>query len=542
MPERIQAILNRIREWWEKFTTKQKAAIISGAAVVIIALIILIVIFARPKTRVLKTASDAAEAETIQTLLKDNDISYTQSTDGMTFSVKESDYGQASILLGSQQIATNGYTIKDALDGSFSTTEADTEKKYQLYLEKKFEANFTAMDNVKAAEVNLHIPKDDGTITSSANGTNEASASVKLTLSGSMSKSQARSLAQFMATNLGNSDLSKITIIDNDGNTLFSGAEDNSTAVQASDNLQVKANAENYVADKVKSTLASNNSGSSSTSIYDNLQVAVNLDIDFSQSNSVSYEYSAPDGRTEGMKDSETTEESQSTNGVAGTPGTDSNDDTEYAIEDGNQSSSSSSKSTVDYLPNEVITTKTGAQGVVSYDNSSISIIATDYVTYDEDTLKAKGKLKNQTFDEFRAKNSDEKQIDVDDSIVTAVSRATGIPTANISVIAKQVPLFQYSKNGRSLTDYLQIIIALLVFALLGIIVFRSLKKDQEEEVEEEVSVEDLMAQKQEEEEPLEDIGFNEKSEARLLIEKFVDEEPEAVANLLRNWLNDDWS
>lgn len=542
MPERIQAILNRIREWWEKFTAKQKAAIISGAAVVIIALIILIVIFARPKTRVLKTASDAAEAETIQTLLKDNDISYTQSTDGMTFSVKESDYGQASILLGSQQIATNGYTIKDALDGSFSTTEADTEKKYQLYLEKKFEANFTAMDNVKAAEVNLHIPKDDGTITSSANGTNEASASVKLTLSGSMSKSQARSLAQFMATNLGNSDLSKITIIDNDGNTLFSGAEDNSTAVQASDNLQVKANAENYVADKVKSTLASNNSGSSSTSIYDNLQVAVNLDIDFSQSNSVSYEYSAPDGRTEGMKDSETTEESQSTNGVAGTPGTDSNDDTEYAIEDGNQSSSSSSKSTVDYLPNEVITTKTGAQGVVSYDNSSISIIATDYVTYDEDTLKANGKLKNQTFDEFRAKNSDEKQIDVDDSIVTAVSRATGIPTANISVIAKQVPLFQYSKNGRGLTDYLQIIIALLVFALLGIIVFRSLKKDQEEEVEEEVSVEDLMAQKQEEEEPLEDIGFNEKSEARLLIEKFVDEEPEAVANLLRNWLNDDWS
>jgi flagellar M-ring protein FliF len=542
MPERIQAILNRIREWWEKFTAKQKAAIISGAAVVIIALIILIVIFARPKTRVLKTASDAAEAETIQTLLKDNDISYTQSTDGMTFSVKESDYGQASILLGSQQIATNGYTIKDALDGSFSTTEADTEKKYQLYLDKKFEANFTAMDNVKAAEVNLHIPKDDGTITSSANGTNEASASVKLTLSGSMSKSQARSLAQFMATNLGNSDLSKITIIDNDGNTLFSGAEDNSTAVQASDNLQVKANAENYVADKVKSTLASNNSGSSSTSIYDNLQVAVNLDIDFSQSNSVSYEYSAPDGRTEGMKDSETTEESQSTNGVAGTPGTDSNDDTEYAIEDGNQSSSSSSKSTVDYLPNEVITTKTGAQGVVSYDNSSISIIATDYVTYDEDTLKANGKLKNQTFDEFRAKNSDEKQIDVDDSIVTAVSRATGIPTANISVIAKQVPLFQYSKNGRGLTDYLQIIIALLVFALLGIIVFRSLKKDQEEEVEEEVSVEDLMAQKQEEEEPLEDIGFNEKSEARLLIEKFVDEEPEAVANLLRNWLNDDWS
>lgn len=39
----------------------------------------------------------------------------------------------------------------------------------------------------------------------------------------------------------------------------------------------------------------------------------------------------------------------------------------------------------------------------------------------------------------------------------------------------------------------------------------------------------------------LEDIGLNEKSETRILIEKFVDENPEAVAALLRNWLNDDW-
>ena len=39
----------------------------------------------------------------------------------------------------------------------------------------------------------------------------------------------------------------------------------------------------------------------------------------------------------------------------------------------------------------------------------------------------------------------------------------------------------------------------------------------------------------------LEDIGFSEKSENRKLIEKFVDENPDAAALLLRNWLNDDW-
>jgi flagellar M-ring protein FliF len=81
---------------------------------------------------------------------------------------------------------------------------------------------------------------------------------------------------------------------------------------------------------------------------------------------------------------------------------------------------------------------------------------------------------------------------------------------------------------------------ALLIFAMLGFVVFKTLRKEEEEEVAEEVSVEALLEQQQVEEN-LEDIGFNEKSEARILIEKFVDEKPEAVASLLRNWLNEDW-
>ena len=43
------------------------------------------------------------------------------------------------------------------------------------------------------------------------------------------------------------------------------------------------------------------------------------------------------------------------------------------------------------------------------------------------------------------------------------------------------------------------------------------------------------------EQEMLDDIGYSDKSEVRILIEKFVDEKPDAVAMLLRNWLNEDW-
>lgn len=50
-----------------------------------------------------------------------------------------------------------------------------------------------------------------------------------------------------------------------------------------------------------------------------------------------------------------------------------------------------------------------------------------------------------------------------------------------------------------------------------------------------------LESTKENQEESLENIGYNEKSEVRVLIEKFVEENPEAAASLLRNWLNEEW-
>lgn len=61
------------------------------------------------------------------------------------------------------------------------------------------------------------------------------------------------------------------------------------------------------------------------------------------------------------------------------------------------------------------------------------------------------------------------------------------------------------------------------------------------EETEPELSVEDMLATTKENRPPVEDIDLQDKSETRVAIEKFVDENPEAVALLLRNWLNDGW-
>ena len=93
-----------------------------------------------------------------------------------------------------------------------------------------------------------------------------------------------------------------------------------------------------------------------------------------------------------------------------------------------------------------------------------------------------------------------------------------------------QIVDFQFHECQRKIGDY--------VILLLGFVVIRSTRKEEVIETEPELSVESLLQSTKEE---LEDIGLQEKSETRVMIEKFVDENPEAVANLLRNWLTEDW-
>ena len=76
MPERIQAILNKVVAWWKKFNTKQRTLMISAVAVVIVALVILAVVLSRPTKVELVEAESASDASSIKNVLEDNNITY----------------------------------------------------------------------------------------------------------------------------------------------------------------------------------------------------------------------------------------------------------------------------------------------------------------------------------------------------------------------------------------------------------------------------------------------------------------------------------
>ncbi len=535
MPEQIQAILNRILEWWRKFTRRQQILIASIAAVVIIAFVIMAVIISQPTMVQLVSCQDANEASQVKTLLEDNSISYETDTQGYVYYINEKDMAEANILLGSNEIQTSGYSLDDVIDGSFSTTEADKTKRYQLYLEEHFADYIETLTMVNEAKVTLNLPDDDGTIISQDE---DAYASIILDLSASMNADAAQTIAKYVATELGNDDTSNILIMDADGNMLFSGGDETTTAGNASANQDVKDRVKEGIATEVKDVI-------NETEYYDNVEVGINLNMTFDQDSYTDYNYYLNEGQTDPYLDSESWDNSTSTSGSGGVPGTDSNnsDDTTYVTDDGSTSESTTESGTKDYLPSEKITNHIGEVGVINYDESSISVACTTYVTYNQDQMEADGTLENagQTFDEFVAANSARTQTQVPEEFINLVATATGFSASNITIVAYEIPMFQYSSGPAiSLTEILQIVLAVLIFAMLGFVVFRSLRTEEEEPVEEELTIDDLIASTKEEE-ALEDIGYSEKSEARILIEKFVDEKPEAVASLLRNWLNEDW-
>lgn len=539
MPDRIKKIGTGIVDWWKHFTRRQQMIIVSSSLIVVIAIGILAFVLSRPEMIIIKNCENAKEAATVQELLNEAGIKNEVSDNGLVFKINKKDSSAANILLGSNAIQTEDAQLKDILSGSLSTTEADKTKLYKEYQENKMKTDIeNVFDNVDKATVQLNIPADDGTLIAREQ---EASAEVFLTLDGEMSDEQAQGLAKMVATGLGNKTTDNISIMDSNMNLLYAGGMDGTDTASGMSysQLSIQQKKASQIKSEVKKVLLGSGN-------YDGAEVGVNLDVNFNQQQITDKTYSVPEGQTQGPYLEDKTFDQESTGGTGGVPGTASNGENgTYTINDGQTSSQTTSDSSRKYAVNERITESKDAGGGINYDTSSIGITLKSYVKYDEDALKRSGALDDMTFDEYRDQIESQgiQQAQVDQSVIDLVARTTGFPAENIQINAYEEPVFiESAGSGRTIADYLEIGLAVLIFALLGFVVFMSTRKEKPAEIEPELSVETLLqTTKENEEENLEDIGFKEKSEARVLIEKFVDEKPEAVASLLRNWLNEDW-
>ena len=121
MPEWLRNILNRIKEWWQKFTTRQKAIIIILSIVTVIVFIVIVTVMTRPKYVVLKTCTDTSETSEVTQILSDAGIEYQLNSNALVISVKESDSSAAELAIGASGYNPDKYSLADAERPSLPT-------------------------------------------------------------------------------------------------------------------------------------------------------------------------------------------------------------------------------------------------------------------------------------------------------------------------------------------------------------------------------------------------------------------------------------
>ncbi len=532
----LKGLKDKFIEFWNKYTPKQKTVIISVVLAIFLALVLLTYFLTRPvyvkfvDLQDQKTASEMVEA------LEGEAIPYKTETSGdtTTISVQQDYFSQATMLAGSNDLLSEGMTYDDAFDNGLSTSAEEKRTKTNLALQTSVRSSLLKLDGVQDATVFINAPVDDGTIFSEKQQ-KSVSVSLKLSDDNKMDSTSAKSIAYFLANAVGNSDTKDIVITDTENNLLYGNLDDETLGGSISDTADFKKKLQNQIADNVCQVLLKVD--------YDEVKIGnSNIKLDMDVVNTLSKTYTVEEGRDEGYRSSSYSYKSTGSNGTSGIPGTTSNaDETDTMIQDSNNSNSETTLDKDNYLPNSVEENRQKEVGAVVPAESSMAVVVIRNRVVREETLEDQGALDDISFEEYSEQNKASTNIDVPENVVDLVAKTTGIAAENISVTGIERPVFVAKEEGSvNVTNYLMIILAVLIAALLVFVIIKGTSPVEVTEMEPELSVEDLLATTAEDS-ALDNIEVNEKSELRVLIEKFVDDNPEAVALLLRNWLNEDW-
>lgn len=541
MREKVKEIPEKFKVFWDKYTSKQKTIVIAIICVVLIAIGVVAWLASRPTWSKFQVFDSVDDANTMTKALDDQSITWKASSDGKTIYVHQDDMTNALYAMSDNGLTDKGYTWDAAFDNSMSTTESEKDQKRVLALQSEIRQSLIQYKFIDDANVFINVPETTYTVLSSDDAeTAKTSITASIELNDKnkdlLDDKTAETLAYWLANTVG-TDVKNVIINDTDGKCIYNG--------NTSDGLGgVLTGGSTEYCNKLRNTIADNVTTLLIRCGYDDAQVGTDgIQFDMNKIETLTKEYSVDDGREYGYPTNLYTYSSKGASGNGGTPGTDSNDsDTDYV----NNSSSGTSNTVdeqklTDLLTNEKVQNIKQETPAIKLADSSLGIVVRKYTVYKEDDLKADGTLDKTTWDQFISQNNKISTTTVSTDEINLISAATGVSANKITVLAYNVPQFVSStKSSNGISNYLMIILTVLIIALLIFVILRGASPLAAEDEEPELSVEQLLATTKENQ-SLDDIEFSDKSETRKMIEKFVDENPEAVAQLLRNWLNDEW-
>jgi len=545
---RLVSWFNGIVAWWKSLERRRKLYYGGAAALVALALFALIFVQANPTRVVIYQGSDYVETMNMKSALNAEDIRYWEN--GMLISVREQDVDRANVamILSGQGSRTNWH-MPDALDAmgltaSRTVIDLNTRMAHQTRIENML----LLVRGIVEAQVELGLPADSSLFMPSSE---VPRASVGIQTNNLFDKNSGDTLARLVQSAVIGLELENVYIYNQNAEVIFSG--ELSETGNFNHRREFEQSFYAQIDRAVKSILGP---------LFGQVHTAPSLFFDYTNTLIESLEFTSPLGPDSptGLIDRDITiRESSEMTDIAEQPGIAANNLITYPAGGGGTGNRSYFESQRDFINNRAHTLfEDNKSGEILRSESSIAVTAANLVTLDERYFNngSYNDLFNippgTTWEQFRINTPDTRLLPLDEQhqrLLEHVRIATGLQNVALIVMERMVFIDEEIRpvpvNEIVMLTLMSLVILLLAYGLL-----KRQKPVEIGDIEPELSVEDLLVSTQideekekemEEEERLREIKLQKDSETKQQIEKFVDLRPEAAAQLLRNWLNEDW-
>lgn len=528
MPELLTGLQEKVTGFWGNLEKSQKTRIIIISVVLILAISGSILFATRTNYIPLISNADTKEIGEMAKILDEKKLSYRISDDrkGISIDSKDNNEAQAALVQAGYPKST-GMTFDDAFNKiKINTTETDKKRLWEEYKAKSLSSKLKMLENVEEADVSLAMPEQSLFIT--GNDQKKPTANVLVKTKNELTAKQVDGIIKMVASSVENLNPADVTVIDSNGNTLSAdpSAAEGTTNTQYEMTLKKKRELEKNIRDMFNGQFQN----------FEGIRVVVNPVLDFNKLKTTSNDILKPQDMDGGALISRHEAKENLVNAnEGGAPGMDSNpggtNSPSYQFGDNGNSNYSKSDKTENYDYSKVQKEEEKALGTVVTDKTTGAI-----------TLLFGDKVKDDSglTPEFLQ------------SVKEIASSATGIPLNNISVTTlKMIPeeLKQPSlmDSIKAAAESYGVFILLLILALAILVALIPRREKSKKEVALEPAFEQVAVAEgpkfhlPDAELELPEIQIEDRSEVKKQIDKFVKQKPDAVAQLLRNWLSDDW-
>ncbi len=519
MGDTIQQTKQQLNEFYQSLSTSQKIKIGVSGLLVIAAIALMVFFTSKPEYTPLYSNLTTSDAGSMTQKLDELKIPW-KNTNGneegkTTILVPKEYYDKAKMNLAIEGFPKEGFSYEDMMNtSSLTMTNDERTKRFIIAQQNSLARTIEEIDGVKNAIVNLSVAEDNGFLIDPQRS--KASVFVNLEKGKELSKEQINGVVMLVSNAVKGLEPDNISVVDNLGKLLN---KKNNEGFDAPTQIGLQQQVQNDLRDSIEEFLST---------VYGvgNVAVMVNAKLDFDSEVTEIQEFAPPiDGETNGIIRSMSELKEQVINGQGGgPPGTDSNseDITQYVESSNEASKYDKANKTINYEINELRKKIIKAQGQIK--DITVAVLVN------------KATLVNQELTE------EDKQ-----EVINLVSASAGLDTRMVEVMArdfdntisKQFADANAQKGNSGLFGNIPLwsIGILLAFILggSGYAVYRVRQRKNE--------VNDILQkQPMTVEEAIDEIDLegNEKSGFKKEIDKFVDKKPEAVAQLLKTWLNEE--